>query len=162
MVNFITPVLNFCLQYAIALNVLFLIGFTAYSAAKNATMDCITPIDILTSLGYEFSRLAMEASKDINHDGKISFMESSRPIDQWHKCKRKMNGAIALAHISCFNLGVLCYRYIENIVYFILFAIAIYLVRRVVYSVTFELFRNHLIKLYAAIPKVDYSNYTVK
>ena len=54
-------------------------------------MDCIQPMNWLRKKGYLYTKEAMEASKDLNKDGKVSWTEGSFPIDKWHVYKRRMN-----------------------------------------------------------------------
>lgn len=49
----------------------------------------------------------MEASKDRNKDGKISFGENAFPDDIWHKAKRYMAVAMGLACSVLLPIGYL-------------------------------------------------------
>jgi hypothetical protein len=86
---------------------LLIIGFFAfliYASYCNAIMDLISPKNALAHRGFEWSKEAMEASKDVNKDGKISYFENAWPKDKWHAHKREM--FVALAVVCCFGLGI--------------------------------------------------------
>lgn len=85
---------------------LFLI-FVTLAGYCNAIMDLIQPLDKLAYKGYKWTKKAMEASKDANKDGKISFWENAFPSDMWHKAKRFMNYSMGLACSVLLLIGYL-------------------------------------------------------
>jgi hypothetical protein len=84
--------------------ILGFVGFLTYASYCNAIMDLISPKDLLAHRGFKWSKEAMEAGKDRNKDGKISFFENTWPDDEWHKHKREM--FIALGVVCCFGLAI--------------------------------------------------------
>ena len=93
-----------------------IIGFFAfliYASYCNAIMDLICPKDKLAHRGFEWSKEAMQASKDINKDGKISFFENAWPRDKWHAHKREM--FVALAVVCCFAFAIGVYVAVTQI-----------------------------------------------
>ncbi len=107
---------------------LFLI-FVSLAGYCNAIMDLIQPLDKLAYKGYNWTKEAMEASKDINKDGKISFWENALPNDIWHTYKRYMNYSMGLACSTLLGIGY-CIKDMQasnvQLVFLSLFATPIY------------------------------------
>ncbi len=63
---------------------LFLLTF---AGRQKAITDLIYQ-NRLAYKGYYWTKQAMEAAKDRNNDGKVSFWESNFPKDAWHRAER--------------------------------------------------------------------------
>lgn len=118
--------------------------FIILAAYKNAIMDLIQPLDLLKSKGIAWSKEAMEANKDTNNDGKVSWLEGSFPPDKWHEAKRDMIGFFGVSHACSF---LTCYLlHIQHASLYLLLAICIvkYAFVFIVFGVAFELIYSTL------------------
>jgi len=128
----------------ITLVTLLEIAFIALAAYKNAIMDLIQPMDLLKSKGPAWSKAAMEANKDINHDGKVSWLEGSFPPDKWHDAKRDMIGFFGVANGLSFATCYLLVTPASSIYMVVLACFIHYLLVFVVFSSAFEIIYTYL------------------
>ena len=68
-------------------SILIYVSLLFIAGKQKAIMDLILQ-NRLDYKGYKYTKAAMEATKDANNDGKITFLESSFPKDAWHRAER--------------------------------------------------------------------------
>lgn len=120
-----------------------IVGYAGYC---NAIMDLISPKDALAHRGYEWTKEAMEASKDRNKDGRISFMEDAWPDDKWHEHKREMNAAIGVACAILLGIGIMLAFYPIKIIYIIGLCLICTPVYFILISASFQFFYTRIKK----------------
>lgn len=68
-------------------NILIYVLLLFVAGRQKAIMDLILE-GRLDYKGYAYTRAAMEATKDADKDGKITYWESTFPKDAWHRAER--------------------------------------------------------------------------
>lgn len=114
--------------------------FLVFAAYRNALMDLISPLDFFkTKKDSSWSKEAMEANKDTNGDGKVSWLEGSFPADKWHVFKREMICYFSGAGALMLVIGILLAPYITAFWQVAVLAIVEYFFVFTCFSVSFEI-----------------------